>query len=433
MSSDPLFAKLKPGPGHSRKEVCDSQRARLEAALIEMVAKNGRADLTVRALARTSGVSTRTLYAHFASVDDCFVSAYRSVRRVIAARLAAAIAAAPNPGQGLRAAVRAVVGSAMDHPLAAAFALEGAYDGGPRLLPEIAAATRDLERQLGGALDGLPPPLSQAIVAGVEQVIRGKLAGARRAELPGLADELAAWAAAVAALRDRCPPGAASRSNSARRVGRRSAVGRADPGFAAFGAVPGARGRLLAAVARLAAADGYRSLTPTGVRREAGVSRRAFDALYDGVEPCYLEAGETLMAAAASRSVGSADGAADWPARVHRVAANFRAEVARSRLLVRLGFLDAYAAGASGLRSRERLLARAGSWLRAESPSRWHPGEPATEASLAAAWRLLEAEFAASAKPRPEAPSLLAQLILTASAGPTRQHVALAKAVEASE
>jgi hypothetical protein len=65
-----LFRKLKPGPGHSRAEVVENQRARLGAALIELAVEYGYETITVRGLSRSAGVSTGTFYSHFEKVED---------------------------------------------------------------------------------------------------------------------------------------------------------------------------------------------------------------------------------------------------------------------------------------------------------------------------------------------------------------------------
>jgi AcrR family transcriptional regulator len=432
VSGDPLFGKLKPGPGRSQEEVRASQRARLEAALVELVAKRGRAGLTVRGLTRTSGVSTRTLYAHFTNLDECFVSAYRSLRRAAAVQLAEASAGEPSPASVVHAWVHAALDAAAAKPEATRFALLDAYDGGPAMLRVIEDATAALERQLALALSDLPLPLARAIVAGIERVVRVRLLQGREAELPGRADELMDWVRRVGESAAAFPPEPAPRAHSIRAGSNGAGASfRADPGFAAFAAIGGERGRILAASARLALANGYWGLTPSRIRREAGVSRRTFDALYDGVESCYLEATEALVVAAARRAAGSLGtelGRRPW---LEGLAANLCAELARSPLLARLALSDAFVPGSAGLRLRERILTRATAWLCASAPTLSRPGELAAEASLAGAWRSAEGEFdVAAPMPRSQTPHLVSSLVLAfqppaAPQLPDRVHVSL--------
>jgi hypothetical protein len=174
---------------------------------------------------------------------------------------------------------------------------------------------------------------------------------------------------------------------------------REDPGYAVFESIGGDKGRLLAAVAKLSIGDGYWAVTPPRLRREAGVSRRRFDALFADVAECYVEAATVLVVSAAERVKGRVARSAPWPERAEHLLLGFYAEVNASTLLARLGFADLLAPGRAGLLRRERLVTIAATWLRESAPAAERPGALAAEASILASWRVIQAELEAAPGP----------------------------------
>jgi len=403
-----FYAKLKPGPGHSSHEVRADQRARLFAAVIELTAERGYDGLTVRGISRTSGVSTRTFYVHFANVEECFAATYRSIMRWVAEQLAEATATSRDRGAALRTWIQVLVDSAAADPQAARMALIDCYDGGPAMLREIETATAGVERQVAAGPDDFPQTLGLAIVAGVERVLRTKVLEGRAGELPLTEGDLANWVDSVDAL-EAIPPSDLPSRPPKRRLPPRA--GQKDPGFAAFEAIGGDRGRILAAVAKLSLTNGFWALNLPDIRREAGVSRRQLDTLYGGVTDCYLDAIETLTVAAACRAVQAGEAGSTWRDRVERISDRFCTELASSPLLARLGFIDIFATGSAGLRCRERLITRAAESLRREAPRADRKAELAAVASISACWRLVQTELVTTGSSR-DAPSFLTRLVL---------------------
>ena len=86
------YPQLHPGPGLSHERVASHQRARIYAAMIELVAERGYGAVTVLGLARRAGVSKHTVYEHFpGGKQECFLCTYelivwRSCKRVGAAQ-----------------------------------------------------------------------------------------------------------------------------------------------------------------------------------------------------------------------------------------------------------------------------------------------------------------------------------------------------------
>lgn len=383
--TEALYPKLTPGPGRSAQEVASHQRSRLYGAMIEIVGERGYGAVTVRELTRLAGVSTRSFYAHFKDKEDCFLRTYEFVAREAAARVVTAQRSERDWREQLRAGSLAYAHSLADHPQAARLAMVEALTAGPAALERTRSAECMFERLIAESFARapdrieVPPILVEGIAAGVEGVVRTRLLAGRERELPDLVDDLIEWAlcfrneaaAEVTRLDGRsapipsCPPGENGSSNG--RV------------------VGDERERILAAVAKLAAVDGYGELTVTRIRSEAGVSRRCFDAHFEGVADCFLTALEQRVEHVLSQAVlAAADDT--WAIGVHRAICSLCATAARDPALAKLAFAEILAPGPDGLRCRERLITKIAELLRQSAWPSQRPSELAVEASAAAVW-----------------------------------------------
>ena len=61
-SQQVLAGKLSPGPGLPPSEVAHHQRARIHSAIVEIAGERGQEAVTIREIARLSGVSSRAFY-----------------------------------------------------------------------------------------------------------------------------------------------------------------------------------------------------------------------------------------------------------------------------------------------------------------------------------------------------------------------------------
>ncbi|HSS34362.1 MAG TPA: helix-turn-helix domain-containing protein [Solirubrobacterales bacterium] len=378
--------------------------------MVELVADRGYAGVTIRALVRTSEVSTSAFYRQFPDIEECFASTYRTILQRVRRQLQEVTVAGRRREDRLRALVRAALIAAAQNPHAARLVLVDCYDGGPAMLREIETETAQLEQQLEEDPAALPRPIGQAVVAGIEYVVRVKVLGGREEQLPAIADELADWVVRVAQIELRPEPQSMVEVKE-----RHHGDTPRDPGFAAFTAIGGDRGRVLAAVAKLSADGGYWNLTLPVVRREAGVSRRNFDALFADLDHSYLEAVATVSAAAARAVVEETDETLPWASRLDELAKRFCDEVSRSPLLARLAFADVFAPGSAGLRCRDRLLAWSTRLLRTVSLSDQLRAGIAPDAAVAGAWRVLAAEIQTGAPPRRSSAPLMSELVLAST------------------
>lgn len=412
----PLFRKLKPGPGHEAEDVRAHQQARLQGAMVELVDQRGFPGVTVRGLSRAAGVSTRTFYKHFPNTEGCFASTYESLMRCSLQRASAPREAGEDWRRNVREGLRASMQGLAEYPKAAHLALVDSFAAGPAMLKQMRLSAREFELLLTAIFAEAPDeaaiPLRavQGMVAGIMRAARTRLLTGRGAELPEIADELADWLLSLrdVYILDREDSAGPASAKQYGELGEKSEL--AAPPLEGFG---DERGRILSAVARLGASDGYQALTVPRVRAEAGVSRRNFDAQFAGVDACFLEAIEVLTVAAASRAARRALGTEDWEHGIQQATAALCIEIARRPALAQLGFVEIFAPGRAGLDRRERLVTLGADRLRQAAPLQHRPSELAAEASVAAAWKIVQAEVAVGrARKLPRvAPTVAAALV----------------------
>jgi AcrR family transcriptional regulator len=83
--------------GLSRADVAAQQRARILAALAEVLSERGYVHTPVAAIIARAGVSRETFYEQFASKQDCFVAALEQTVAELAATLRSALAQPGTP------------------------------------------------------------------------------------------------------------------------------------------------------------------------------------------------------------------------------------------------------------------------------------------------------------------------------------------------
>jgi AcrR family transcriptional regulator len=415
--------KLKPGPGLSAPAVFADQRRRLRAATIELVGEHGYENVTVRALSKHAGVSTRTFYRHFANAADCLGFACESTMQCALRRMEEASSGADDWEGGLRALTASVLTDFGSHPDAASVTLIEAFAGGSSVLIRMRAMFGTLEQLLADLVSAAPQPvpvprrLVGGMVAGLLRVARSTTLAGRAEELPGLSSNVSEWMLAILALsRDgEFGPFAVTGSGGSRR---RESKPFPDGGrLGDEDSIGDERQRILRATVRLATSDGLSGLTIPRIRRGAGVSRRSFDSHFESLTECFLDSLEWLATSAAARAEAWAGTDADPDRRTRRLLLALCAQAARNDALANLVFVGILDAGREGLVRREHLVTIAAAGVREDLPPVEHLGDLALGASVAAVWETARAEVASGrAKRLPGLSPLLAHLILA----PTR-------------
>jgi AcrR family transcriptional regulator len=361
--------------------------------MIEIVGEEGYDAVTVRRLAKLAGVSTRTFYEHFEGKEECFLRTYELVVQRTAARVVSAQAGEPDWRERLELALEAFAGEIANRPRAARLALFEVFAAGP-------AALDAMERTKGlfGGMIGdsfarapsaveVPPPLIRAIVAGANFVARERMTSASQSQVPEIARELIEWmlsfdveCVADFGHPDRNFAGPAKSVESNLDIARRSPVdgGQED------------RAMIMAAVVKLAAADGYWRLSVPRILAAAGLRKRSFTAHFDGVEDCFLAALEQWTTCALERAAANAVPGSSWADGVHRTIQGLCAQIAADPTMAKLIIVEPREAGPNGVTRQGQMLSKLAAELLHEIPSDvGSTSVVSAEASVGAIWSFL--------------------------------------------
>lgn len=381
---------------------------------MELVADRGYDAVTVRALSKRAGVSTRTFYRHFGNVEECFGSVCESVMQSIVDRMTAI--SRDEPRKDPAAFVSLVMRQVAARPGIARVVLVDGFGASPSIRARLQRVTSKIEQPLADVLElddgpatGPRRQLLAGMVAGSLSVARSTAISGRTEELPTVAPQLSEWLLSLAHLGAREPP---PRLQSVARRRREDDPFPDDLRLGEVRMIGDERERLFRAAMRLAAKNRSRPLNITQIRVAAGVSRQRFDAHFDSPEECLLESIEWLATSAATRARRWAVVEEDPGRRTQRVILALCAQAARRSDLASLVFTGMANVGREGLLRRERLLSLCASELRASLPA----PTPAAQAAAAAAWQIVEFEVASGGTAcLPEAAPLLADVVLAAA------------------
>lgn len=181
--------------GLSRETVANSQRTRLEAAVVVVTAAKGYEATTVGDVLEEAGVGRETFYELFADRRDCMLAAHANLVDDLEARVRIAyLGPAPWP-QRVRAAVAEALGFFAERPPVARFLLVELFAVGPPARQRFQEGFNRFVALLEEGLDedrmdrGPVRPTSLAVGAVAARTYEEVVVG-RAAELPRLVPEL---------------------------------------------------------------------------------------------------------------------------------------------------------------------------------------------------------------------------------------------------
>jgi AcrR family transcriptional regulator len=206
MSQSP--ATLPRGP-HSltREEVRASQRARLTAALTELLAEGGYAAVTIGELARRAAVSRGAFYELFDSKEECLLAAYDEW----AGRLVEAMTAGLDDSTPWESFIETTLGGYLgtleaDPVAARAFIVEMDAAGDRararrrqtlRAFAALVATRHAAIRARDPRLGPLPERVYLGLAYGVRELVHERLAEEREPRLTDLASDVVTWITAM--------------------------------------------------------------------------------------------------------------------------------------------------------------------------------------------------------------------------------------------
>jgi AcrR family transcriptional regulator len=380
--------------------------------MVELVAERGYNAVAVAALSDRAGVSKRDFYKHFAAKEECFLATYdlivsRSVRGILAAA-----AGEEEWCERLRLGFLAFADQITGSPDTARLALVEVFTAGAVAVERIQRTNLLFEALVAKNLalaDGtprLPPLVVKGVVAGGSRLARARLLSGDPRQLALDGSELMGWALTF------CDED----------VFRLRGLGPATvpplPGAAPAMLLADERALILAATASLASKEGYATLTVPRVRAAAGVSRRSFDAHFDGVADCFLATLEALSDRTLDAAASLYLGADDWASGVHLMITGLCWHLARDPAFAGLAFLEVFSPGPEAIQWRSEMIAKLAAKLRRGASPGWAPSEFASEASIGAMWGVIHHFVATGRAARlPLAAPVLSYLALAPALG----------------
>jgi AcrR family transcriptional regulator len=338
--------------------VARHQKARLEGAMVEAVARHGYAGTTLRELVTLAGVSKSTFYEHFESKQECFLATFDEIVAQLSARVSEAYRAEGDFRERLVAGLAAFMKVTVEEPAAASLAAVESLTLGAAGVEHRERASHAFEALIQQSFDHSParrqvPPVTvRAIVAGIRGVTYRRLRSGRREELPGLVEELAGWA-----LRYQEPDSKATRSAVAA-AKRPAAAAPADaepederPGW---GEPPDSklsrrvltqRERIVRGAARVVVEKGYAALSIPAISAAAGVSNQTFYEHFASKRDAFLAAFEILAGEALAVGGAAFQREGDDPAAIGAGLRALLEHIAANELFARLAFFELPTAG----------------------------------------------------------------------------------------
>jgi AcrR family transcriptional regulator len=371
--TEPLFPRLASGPGQMTPErVARHQKARLEGAMVEAVARHGFAGTTLRELVSLAGVSKSTFYEHFESKQDCFLSTFDEIVAEVGERVGRAYREPEDFRARLVAGLAAFMDLAVEEPAAARLAAVESLTLGAAGVAHRERGSQAFELMIAQSFEHSPSPREvpamtvRAIVAGIRGVVYRRLRAGRQKELPGLVEELVDWALRYqepdSEAVKRAGAGAALPAEPAPHDGNKE-DGRtekpdwtAPPDSALSRSTLTQRERIVRAAARVVFEKGYEALSIPAISATAGTSNQTFYEHFDSKRDAFLAAFQILGGEALA--VGGAAFAREGD-RPEAIGAGLRAlleHVAASELFARLAFFELPTAGPVALDQADRTL-----------------------------------------------------------------------------
>jgi len=432
--------------GIDPEEVKRDQRERLQSAIVELIAERGYQAVRILDLTKLARVSRPTFYSLYDDKEELLLAAYDEIAQRTAKTAIEAYQVEGTQSERLTAAIRAFTELASATPQAMSLMVLGAFGAGPKAIEHRNQTLEALEQSIQAIrsplnADGASTDLTvKVVIGGVREVTAARLRQGRASELPGLADELAAWAACYpvkipAGLE--CPPTARAGGSGAGQErgseGRSSRAGRAStPSKRALRAegrlhsgrhklprefiTTNQRERIVDATASIAAEKGLANLTIPEIAIRANVSHQTFYEMYPTKHDALLGAQKVGMHQALRVTAQAYDAHKDdWPrgvaAGLHALLDYLASEPDHSHMIL----VDTFAASPEATEIRDSSLHAFAAYLQ---PGYDHtPKDPAMpsiapEAIAGGVWQVLHHYIEAGRTS--ELPDVAPQLIYAA-------------------
>jgi AcrR family transcriptional regulator len=191
-----------PGGHHglTREQVLDSQRERLLAAIVYVVADRGYRATTLAEVGKQASVSNRHFYENFDTKEECFLAAFDAVRDHLHELIAEAVSDQPDWPHQVIAALRAALEFFAAEPHLARFCLLESVSATPTIairFHETALAcvpAFELGRDETPEGDSLLPNTEDSLLGGIVSLVTRSIISVETEQLPALLPDLVEFA-----------------------------------------------------------------------------------------------------------------------------------------------------------------------------------------------------------------------------------------------
>jgi AcrR family transcriptional regulator len=387
-------------------EVARHQKARLQGAMVESVARNGFAGTTLRELVTLAGVSKSTFYEHFESKQDCFLATFDEIVTQVSVGVGEAYRSGGDFRERLIAGLATFMSLAVDDPPAASLVAVESLTLGAAGVAHRERGSEAFEAMIKQSFDHSPSEREvseltvRAIVAGIRGVAYRRLRAGRAEELPDLVEELVDWA-----LRYQEPDSEATLRAIAAAAEPAAAMPERGDGKPGWEEPPDSplsrttltqRERILRAAARVVVKDGYPALSIPAISGAAGISNQTFYEHFASKRDAFLAAFEVVAGEGFAATAAAFVAAGNRP---EAIGAGLRAlleYMAGNELFSRLAFFELPTAGPVALDKADETLDSFTAFLRPEAAPKGIGG-PLSQAILEAipsgVWGVLQQEI----------------------------------------
>jgi AcrR family transcriptional regulator len=374
----PLFPQLSSGRHRlPPDEVARHQKARLEGAMVEAVARHGFAGTTLKELVTLAGVSKTTFYQHFDSKQACFLATFDTIVGEVVGRVGATYREPGDFRERLSAALTTFMEIAAAEPAAASLTAVESLTLGKAGIAHRERGSAAFQVMVRQSVDHSPSSIEvsdmtvRAVVAGIRGVVYRRLRTGEAARLPELVDELVEWA--LSYQREPSEPvrralaGAAKKAADAVPPGSSEEISWEEPPDSQLSRrTLTQRERIVRGAARVVVERGYDALSIPAISGAAGVSNQTFYEHFQSKRDAFLVAFQK-----SSEDVLQVAGAAFFAEGDHpeAIGAGIRALLtyaADHELYARLAFFELPTAGPVALDQADQALDGFTAFLRPE-------------------------------------------------------------------
>ena len=365
-----IFRKLPQGRGgKSPEEVAANQRARLMGAMVEAVARNGYPATTLREVVALAGVSKKTLYEHFGSMEGCFLATFDEIVEQASEEVGRAYRSKSGFAERLHAGFEAYVERVIAQPAATSLVLVDSLSLGAVGVARRQRAAEAFDLMFRQSFDQAPERgevsevTIRAINGGIRGIVYRRVRSGAPEQLRDHLEELVEWG-----LLYQRPGGASSLRLAAAEpmsaVEKTSEGAEDEPGWeeppdsTRSRTTLSQRERILRAAAMVAVERGFGSLSIPAITAAAGVSNQTFYENFSSAPEAFGAALEILAKRTLALVAAAIEAEEDWVEAVKAGLGMLLTYLGENPMLAKLLFIEVLSAGPGALDRVEEDLDR---------------------------------------------------------------------------